>query len=139
MTTKNVLEATNYGALSKESFGQKNNFSSWWNQQKKEFEDERFARMSIFLISQSCLGSIACAYILQNNFGNVALTVCIIGTMMCNALLIAQSSPKWCLRLFYGSILMNSLFIIVVFFNGKIYFRYYRYSITCGFFLYPSA
>lgn len=84
----------------------------WFNKQAEKFEKSRFGWMAMYMTAQSCLGSIACLYILQNKASDVILVLCAVITMACNAIFIAQGPGKWCLASFYLSIFANSLFIL---------------------------
>jgi len=86
---------------------------TWFSKQAQSFEDARFGWMAFMITAQSCLGSIACGYILQNHASIVMLGICAAITMGCNALLIALASPKVCLIGFYLSIVLNTFFILV--------------------------
>lgn len=70
--------------------------------------------MAMFITMQSCLGSVACMYILQTKASDVWLMLCAMVTMGCNAVLIAQAPPKWCLVSFYLSMLVNALLVIIL-------------------------
>lgn len=85
----------------------------WFNRQVEKFEASRFGWMAIYITAQSCLGSIACMYILKNNASDIMLATCAAITMGANAVFIAQGSGKWCLLSFYISILLNLLFIFI--------------------------
>lgn len=87
----------------------------WFNRQVQKFENARFGWMTIYITMQSCLGSIACMYILQNKASDVMLASCAAITMACNAIFIAQGPGKWCLLSFYTSIIINSFFILINF------------------------
>ncbi|MDF2448088.1 MAG: hypothetical protein K0R26_592 [Bacteroidota bacterium] len=86
---------------------------TWFNEQAAKFEAARFFWMAIFIIAQSCLGSVACMFILKNHASDVLLASCAAITMLCNSILIAQGPGKWCIATFYLSIILNSIFIIV--------------------------
>lgn len=83
----------------------------WFNRQVAKFEAFRFGWMTIYLTAQSCLGAIACMYILKNNASDIMLASCAAVTMGSNAVFIAQGSGKWCLLSFYISVLLNLFFI----------------------------
>ena len=78
----------------------------WFNKQAEQFENARFGWMALLLTAQSCLGSIACGFLLQNDSNILWLCVSASITMGCNALLIALAPPKICLITFYLSILL---------------------------------
>lgn len=69
----------------------------WFNGQVENFEKTRFGWMAIYITVQSCLGSAAAAYILENKASDFMLMACAGITMGCNAIFIAQAPPKWCL------------------------------------------
>lgn len=85
---------------------------NWFNKQAELFEKGRFALMTILITLQSCVGSIACMYILRNDASEVWLAACAAITMACNAVMIAQASAKTCLATLYISIFANTLLII---------------------------
>jgi hypothetical protein len=87
----------------------------WFANQIAKFEESRFGWMAILITVQSCLGSIACMYILKQHAGDMLLASCIAITMGCNAIFIAQGSSKWCLLSFYFSVLVNFLIILIHF------------------------
>ncbi|MES2138548.1 MAG: hypothetical protein V4511_02490 [Bacteroidota bacterium] len=87
--------------------------AKWFSKQAENFEKSRLGWMAIYITAQSCLGSIACMYILKSAGSDIMLFSAAILTMLCNAVLIAQGSGKWCLILFYLSIVFNSIFIIL--------------------------
>ena len=87
--------------------------AKWFSKQAENFEKSRLGWMAIYITVQSCVGSIACMYILKNAAGDGMLFAAAIITMLCNAVLIAQGSGKLCLILFYLSIALNSLFIVL--------------------------
>ena len=86
---------------------------SWLDKQAEKFENARFFWMAVYLTVQSCLGSVACGFILMNDASIIMLSSCAAITMGCNAVLIAQGPGKWCVLSFYASILVNTIFIIV--------------------------
>lgn len=77
------------------------------------FEKARFFWMALTITFQSCLASIACAFILKGQTGDIALASCAAVTMGCNAVFIAQAPAKVCLIAFYLSVALNTAFIIV--------------------------
>lgn len=85
----------------------------WFGNQVSKFENARFFWMTIYLTTQSCLGSIAAGYLLINHANILYLCVCAAITMTCNAVFIAQGPAKLCLFTFYTSIILNTIFIIM--------------------------
>lgn len=81
--------------------------------QAVNFENARFGWMAMLITIQSCLGSVACGFILKNDASIIMLCVCAGITMGANALLIALASPKVCLIGFYISLILNTFFILV--------------------------
>lgn len=86
---------------------------TWFNEQAAKFEDARFFWMALFITAQSCLGSVACMFILKNHASDFMLATCAAVTMVCNSILIAQGPGKWCLASFYLSIVLNLVFILL--------------------------
>lgn len=103
---------TNLGGLAAQNASNSTSLN-WFVKQTQNFENARFGWMAFMITAQSCLGSIACGYILQNHASIVMLGICAAITMGCNALLIALASPKVCLIGFYLSIVLNTFFILV--------------------------
>lgn len=89
--------------------------NGWFNRQVDQFESARFGWMAMLIIIQSCLGSVACMYILKNNGGDIMLVTGAVVTLACNSVLIAQGSGKLCLSLFYISLIINTVFILLNF------------------------
>lgn len=87
--------------------------STWLDKQAEKFENARFFWMAVYLTAQSCLGSVACGFILQNQASDLMLASCAAITMGCNAVLIALGPPKLCLAVVYLSFLVNTIFILV--------------------------
>ncbi|MBX7094470.1 MAG: hypothetical protein K1X56_07110 [Flavobacteriales bacterium] len=87
----------------------------WLELQSQKFEEGRFAWMTILITFQSCLGSIACMYLLKGNSTAWLLAGCAMITMASNAMFIAQAPGKICLLVFYASVLINTLLIIVAY------------------------
>lgn len=86
---------------------------AWFNKQADAFEASRFAWMTMYITIQSCLGAIACAFILQNHASVFMLASCAAISMASNAVFIAQGDKKWCMAVFYLSLLANTVFILV--------------------------
>jgi hypothetical protein len=86
---------------------------SAWDRQAVAFEKARYFWMAIMITLQSCLGAIACLYILQNNASTFTLSACAALSMGSNALFIGLAPAKWCLIGFYLSILFNTIFILM--------------------------
>ncbi|MCW3103670.1 MAG: hypothetical protein JWO09_2110 [Bacteroidetes bacterium] len=87
--------------------------SAWFESQAAWFEDSRFAMMTLMITVQSCIGSIACMYIFQNNAADIWFILCTAITMGTNAMFIAQAPAKICLASLYLSILVNSILILM--------------------------
>jgi|GEM_PF-781210 len=87
--------------------------STWFEKQAAWFEESRFAMMTLMITVQSCIGSIACMYIFQNNASDIWFMICAAVTMGTNAMFIAQAPAKICLASLYLSILVNSMFILM--------------------------
>jgi hypothetical protein len=85
----------------------------WFAKQAEALETNRFGWMALMIMVQSCIGSIACMYILRNDAGDLMLAACAAVTMGSNATLIAQANAKLCLAVFYLSIVVNTILIAV--------------------------
>lgn len=90
---------------------------SFFNRQIERFEASRFGWMAIYITAQSCLGSIACFYILKSGGTTFPLALCAGITMACNGAFIAQSPARWCLIAFYLSVLINATLIAIYLFH----------------------
>lgn len=89
---------------------------SWFEKQAQKFEAGRFAWMTIMMTAQSCWGSVAAMYALK--FDNVVLLIITaVVTMTSNAAFIAQSPAKWCVGLFYTSVIANLIVFLIAFFG----------------------
>ncbi len=86
---------------------------NFFEKQVLKFDNARFAWMAMGITLQSCLGSVACMYILKNNGGDVPLILCATVTMASNAFFIAQAPSKWCVGGFYLSVILNAIFIVM--------------------------
>lgn len=87
---------------------------NWILNHAAQFEEDRFAAMTIMLTFQSCLGSLAAYYALQSD-AVFSLYLCAMVTMAANAAFLAQASAKYCLAIFYASVLTNLALIAVNF------------------------
>lgn len=96
-----------------ESMNSGNFLTRWFHNQEMVFEESRFGRMVIFLTLQSCVGSIAAMLALQNHAGDWALITAAAVTMWSNSMFIAQASAKWCLLIFYLSLVVNTTLILI--------------------------
>jgi hypothetical protein len=86
---------------------------TWFNEKAIKFEEARFFWMAVYITAQSCLGSVACGYILQNHASTLMLSTCAAITMGANAVLIALGPPKLCLIIVYLSFMLNAIFILI--------------------------
>ena len=77
------------------------------------FEEARFPLMTLMMTLQSCIGSIACMYIFQNNASDIMFIICAVITMAANAMFISQAPAKICLVAFYISLIGNTAFILM--------------------------
>lgn len=106
-----ISGTTKEGASSIATAHSGNFISNWFNRQTAAFEESRFGLMTIYITIQSCLGSFACMYVLENNGPDLPLILTAAVTMWANAMFIAQASAKWCMIIFYLSILTNATII----------------------------
>jgi len=90
-----------------------NTFSLLFNKQAASFESARFGWMAMAITLQSCLGSVACMFIQQNNASVFMLIACAGLTMGSNAMFISLAPPKWCVASFYLSLFVNTVFILI--------------------------
>ncbi len=82
---------------------------TWFNEQAIKFEKARFFWMALYITAQSCLGSVACGFILQNNANAFMLGTCAAITMASNAVFIALGPPKLCLTVVYLSFILINI------------------------------
>lgn len=90
-----------------------NFLTRWFHKQQVAFDETRYGHMVIFLTLQSCVGSIACMYTLQNTGSDIMLILAAAITMWSNAMFIAQSKAKWSLIVFYASLIINTAIILI--------------------------
>lgn len=89
-----------------------NSAVGWYDQQILAFEKNRFGAMTLMMTAQSCWGSIAVMFSLKvNMIFLVAISAAV--TMASNSAFIAQSPARWCIGIFYASIVTNLLIIII--------------------------
>ena len=67
------------------------------------------------MTAQSCWGSVAAMYALKAD-NIVLLVVCAAVTMASNSAFIAQSPAKWCLGIFYTSVIANLVILLLTIF-----------------------
>ena len=80
--------------------------------QAMAFENARYFWMSLLMTAQSCLGAVACMFILYSGGNIFALATCAAVTMGSNAMFIGLASPRLCLGVLYLSIALNIFFIL---------------------------
>lgn len=108
------METVNTHVAAATRTAQKGNFMArMFNNQVAYFEENRFAVMAMLMIVQSCVGSIACMYVLPDE-GFWRLAVCVFATMGTNAFFIAQANAKLCIAMTYVSLFVNTLLIVAV-------------------------
>ncbi len=87
-----------------------------YNKYLSDFKSMYLANMTLGLILQSCVGSIAAMFILTNNDFHLSsylqLTLCVIVSMAYNASALAQLSYKVTFNLLLLSLSVNILLII---------------------------
>lgn len=91
---------------------------NWFNRMAVQYDKSRYGAMAIMMTAQSCLGSVACLYILRGDAGTAMLTTGVMATMMSNSLFIAQSPAKWTIAGFIASIVINTALIGLNFFSS---------------------
>ncbi|PHR46940.1 MAG: hypothetical protein COA32_08420 [Fluviicola sp.] len=87
----------------------------WFDKQAADFEISRFGAMTLMITFQSCLGSVAAMYALENGNTFILATVAVV-TMASNAMFIAQAEAKHCLFTFYLSVIVNLIILIILYF-----------------------
>ncbi|MEX1190389.1 MAG: hypothetical protein WED10_01655 [Brumimicrobium sp.] len=88
---------------------------NWYNKQLEQFEISRFGAMTLMITFQSCLGSVAAMYALENGSTFILAIVAVV-TMASNAMFIAQAEAKYCLFAFYLSVFVNLIILIILYF-----------------------
>jgi len=89
--------------------------NNWFDKQAQSFEVNRFGAMALMMTAQSCWGSVAAMYALKAD-NIVLLAVCAAVTMASNSAFIAQSPAKWCLVIFYTSVVANLIILLLTIF-----------------------
>ena len=87
--------------------------NTWLNKRAAKLENGRFGILAMYNAIQSCVGAIAVMKILQNAWGMFLMAVATALTIASNSVFIVQGSTKWCLILFYLSIVVNAIIIFV--------------------------
>lgn len=83
--------------------------ANWLEKQSLQFEKNRIGVSVLLIILQSCIGSIAAAFYTPENMTLVTFAASV--TMGSNALFISQAPAKWCMVMFYISIVVNAILI----------------------------
>ena len=89
--------------------------NNWFDKQAQSFEVNRFGAMALMMTAQSCWGSVAAMYALKAD-NIVLLVVCAAVTIASNSAFIAQSPAKWCLGIFYTSVIANLVILLLTIF-----------------------
>lgn len=110
MNTQGINIAHTYAATEKVTATVRMN---WFEKQAAIFEKGRFGLMALFITLESCVGSVAAMYLLENDASIWMLITCAVVTMGANALLIAQASAKTCVAAIYANILINTALILL--------------------------
>ncbi|MCL6268110.1 hypothetical protein [Flagellimonas myxillae] len=82
----------------------------------KEFEKDATGYSAIFIIAQSCLGSVAAMYVLINGVDVWQMTQLFLVTIACmgfNAAVLSQQKPKSILNLFILSLLVSTAVLVL--------------------------
>lgn len=85
---------------------------NWFERMEEQFEKSRFGAMTILMTAQSCFSAIAAMYSLQQH-NYVLLGFSSFTAMASNSAFIAQASARWCLRVFYVTVLINAAVIAI--------------------------
>ena len=86
---------------------------NWYKKQLNYFDKHVFAMMSMYMIIQSCLGSIASMFVIFNNGNDFYMILSVSLAMGCNAMLLAQAGAKLAVGSFYLSIIVNAIILIM--------------------------
>ncbi len=86
--------------------------SNWLGTQAIRFEENRYGAMALMMTFQSCLGSVA-AMLAMKDDNYLLLSFCAMFTMGANAAFIALAPAKWCLGVFYASVVVNAAVIVI--------------------------
>lgn len=81
-----------------------------------EFEKNMSGYAAIFIIAQSCLGSVAALYILVNGVSPLQMFQLFLITIACmgfNAAVLSQQKPKVVFNLFIVSIVLSTIVLIL--------------------------
>ncbi|SNZ00872.1 hypothetical protein [Flagellimonas pacifica] len=81
-----------------------------------EFEKNMSGYAAIFIIAQSCLGSVAALYILIGGVSPLQMFQLFLVTIACmgfNAAVLSQQKPKVVFNLFIGSILLSTIVLVL--------------------------
>lgn len=86
------------------------NVPNWFEKQSAQFDQSRIGVSVLLIILQSCIGSMAAAFYTPENISLVTSAATV--TMGSNALFISQAPAKWCIAMFYISVVVNSILIV---------------------------
>ncbi len=86
--------------------------NNWYQKQLANYEVNRYGAMTLMITLQSCWGSIAAMYSLVNE-SFISLGIVAVMTLASNAAFIAQSPAKWCLNIFYTSLIVSTIVLFV--------------------------
>ncbi len=90
---------------------------SFYQKQLIDFKENYMLYASLFIIFQSCLGSIAAMFVLMNAtadaFPYFQLGLCVVVTMAFNASIMAQLSHKLVFNLLLVSVIINAILAAV--------------------------
>ncbi|NER14029.1 hypothetical protein GWK08_11300 [Leptobacterium flavescens] len=89
---------------------------TYYHQYLAKFRENYMMYIPLTIILQSCLGSVAAMYILQNNdrpFFLVQLFLCVCVCMFYNAAILAQLKTKIVFNLLLISLFLNTVLIVI--------------------------
>lgn len=82
----------------------------------QEFQNKYLGCATMAIIGQSCLGSVAVMYIMQNGtslFQMVQLALVVVSCMGVNGAILSQQSPKLVFNLILNSVIVSFCMIVV--------------------------
>lgn len=85
----------------------------WYDRMVKKAEFSYFGIISMTILIGSCWGAIAAMMVLSNNAPIWQLAACILISMANNVAAIGQAPTKWLLNVFFASMAINTLLILL--------------------------
>jgi len=89
---------------------------NYYTKYLSDFQNRYSLYIPLFIIFQSCLGSVAAMYILMNStktFHFFELILCVSVCMIYNSSVLAQVKSKWVFNLLILSVIVNTFLILL--------------------------